>query len=244
MTVGHGSDPTSQWQVPTPPPPPPPPYGAPASGPAPYGAILPAYPPAGRSGLPGWAIALIAAGGVLTLLIMAAVAIPVFLQQQARAVLGSTSVSLPPAVAGLPQVDDPAIRQQLAAQAAAIPTCGCTEPLMLTLYQDQAGTHRIVVMAGKFTRPASASAQRSISDQTWLGLRDGAAGTVTFGPPVDVDPGLLGGRVSCAPITAGTTGRACVSVDGASLVTMMEFAPTITDPTVPVSVREAVVHRG
>ena len=58
---------------------------------------------------------------------------------------------------------------------------------MMTLYQDHAGAHRIVVMAGKFTRRASASSQRWISDETWLSIRDGAAGTVTFGPRVDVD---------------------------------------------------------
>jgi hypothetical protein len=216
VTVGPGSDPTHQWQAPQPPPPQPP-YGPPA---------------------------LIAtAGGVLMVLVLAAVAIPVFLDQRAKADLSATSVTLPPTVAGLPEVDDPAVRQQLAEQRSNLSTCGCTEPLLLTLYQDQAGTHRIVVMAGKFTHPAGPTTQQSIVDDTWRGIRDGAAGTLTFGTPVDADPGALGGRVTCAPITTGTTGRACVAVDGTSIVTMMEFAPPDTDLALPTVVRESVVHR-
>jgi hypothetical protein len=48
--------------------------------------------------------------------------------------------------------------------------------------------------------------------------------------------------MTCAPIPTGTSGRACVSVDRTTFVMMMEFGPA-TDPTLPISVREAVVHR-
>jgi hypothetical protein len=204
----------------------------------------PGYPQAGRSGLPGWAIAVIAGGvGVLVVLILAAVVVPVFLHQRGLAELNATSVSLPPAVAGMTQVDDPAIRRQLADAAASIDTCGCTEPLLMTLYQDDAGTRRVFVAAAKFTRVPSPSQQQSFSLGTWRGIRDGAAGQATVGPAVDVDAGRLGGTMTCAPITAGTTtGRTCVSVDRTSFVMMMVFGPA-TDAALPVSVREAVVHR-
>ena len=46
----------------------------------------------------------------------------------------------------------------------------------------------------------------------------------------------------CAPITADATGRVCVSVDRTSFVMMMEFGPAF-EPTLPVIVRESVVHR-
>jgi hypothetical protein len=221
-------------------PPPPPPYGAWP------GTVLPGpgYPPAGRTGLPGWGIALIVGGvGMLVVLVLAAVAVPVYLHQRAQADLSATSVSLPPAVAGLTEVDDPATQQQLADAVRSIDTCGCTEPLLMTLYQDNSGTHRILVATGKFSSAASASDQRSFSVNMWAGIRDGAAGeAATVGPTVESDPGRLGGTMSCAPITADATGRVCVSVDRTSFVMMMEFGPAI-DPTLPVIVRESVVHR-
>jgi hypothetical protein len=117
---------------------------------------------------------------------------------------------LPPAVAGMAEIDDPATRQQLADAVRSIDTCGCTEPLLMTLYQDDAGTRRMLVAAGKFTGAPTPSAQQSFSINMWAGIRDGSAGTMTFGPPVQADAGRLGGTMTCAPITTGTTGvRAC-----------------------------------
>jgi hypothetical protein len=223
-----------------PPPPPPPPYGGWP------GTVLPGpgYPPASRTGLPGWAIALIVGGlGVLVVLILAAVAIPVFLHQRAQADLSATSVSLPPALAGMTEVDDPATKQQIADTVGSIDTCSCTGPLLMTVYVDNIGTHRVVVAAGKFSSAASASVQQSFSANMWVGIRDSAAEEgATVGPVVEADAGRLGGTMSCAPITADATGRVCVSVDRTSFVMMMEFGPTI-DPTLPVIVRESVVHR-
>jgi hypothetical protein len=223
-----------------PPPPPPPPYGGWP------GTVLPGpgYPPASRTGLHGWGIALIVGGvGVLVLLVLAAVAIPVFLHQRAQAELSATSVSLPPAVAGMTEVDDPATQLQLADAVRSIDSCGCTEPLLMTLYQDNIGTHRVLVATGKFSSAASASDQRSFSVNMWAGIRDGAEEeAATVGPAVETDAGRLGGTMTCAPITADATGRVCVSVDRTSFVMMMEFGPAI-DPTLPVIVRESVVHR-
>ena len=76
----------------------------------------------------------------------------------------------------------------------------------------------------------------------WRGIRDSAVGRVTLGPQVDGDAGRLGGTMTCAPFTAGATGRVCVSVDGSSFVMMMDFG-SATDPTLPIIVRESVVHR-
>jgi hypothetical protein len=203
----------------------------------------PGYPPAGRTGLPGWGIALIVGGvSVLVLLVLAAVAIPVFLHQRAQAELSATSIALPPAVAGLAEVDDPATQQQLADTARSLDTCDCTEPPRMTLYQDDAGTHRVFVAVSKFTRGLNPSEQQSFSGGMWRGIRAADAGGAMLGPQVDGDAGRLGGTMSCAPFTAGATGRVCVSVDRTSFVMMMEFG-SATDPTLPVIVRESVVHR-
>jgi hypothetical protein len=223
-----------------PPPPPPPPYGAWP------GTVLPGpgYPPASRTGLPGWAIALIVGGvGVLVLLVLAAVAIPVFLHQRAQAELSATSVSLPPALAGMTEVDDPATQQQMADTVRSIDTCSCTGPLLMTLYLDNIGTHSVLVAAGKFSSAESAFVQQSFSANMWTGIRESAAEEgATVGTAVETDAGRLGGTMSCAPITVDATGRVCVSVDSTSFVMTMEFGPTI-DPTLPVIVRESVVHR-
>ena len=156
-----------------PPPPPPPPYG---EWP---GTVLPGpgYPPAGRAGLPGWGIALIVGGvGVVVVLVLAAVAIPVFLHQRAHADLTATSVSLPPAVAGLVEVDDLAIRQQLADAAPSMGNCSCVEQPLITLYQDEAATHQVLVEVGKFTYAPTPAEQRSFADGMWRGIRN-TAGT-------------------------------------------------------------------
>ena len=112
----------------------------------------------------------------------------------------------------------------------------------MTLYQDDGGTHRVFVAVSKFTRALSPAEQQSFSVGMWRGIRDSAVGRVTLGPQVDGDAGRLGGTMTCAPFTAGATGRVCVSVDGTSFVMMMDFG-SATDPTFPVTVRETVVHR-
>jgi hypothetical protein len=223
------------------------PYGAPTYGAVPYGSVLPAYPPAGRSGLSGWAIGLIVGSAVVLIVaVLTAIAIPVFLDQRSRAAeLQATSITLPPTVAGMSEVQDPAVQDQIVAELAQMP-CGCAEPPIMTLYEDGAGTHRLVVMAGRMAAPVrEQQAQAAYSDDIWRGIRDGAA-TMSFGPVTAVEPGRLGGSVTCAPIDSGSVpGRACVAVDETSFVTMMEFAPVApTDPTLPTVVREAVVHRG
>jgi hypothetical protein len=89
----------------------------------------PGYPPAGRAGLPGWGIALIVAD------------------------LSATSVALPPAVAGLAEVDDPAIQQQLADLTPSMDNCSCAEQPLVTLYQDEAGTHQVLVRSASSPTP-------------------------------------------------------------------------------------------
>ena len=186
--------------------------------------------------------------GVLVLAVLIAVAAPVFLQERDRArqqpapdKLSVTSVSLPPTVAGLTKIDDPATSRLLAEAARSVQPSGSTEPLLMSLYRNGAGTHRILLTAGRSSIGSDPAAQRSFSDNMWAGFRDSASG-FTVGAAVAAYPGRLGGMMTCAPITAGSTGRVCVSVDNASFVVMVEFGPA-TDPALPTAVREAVVHR-
>lgn len=48
--------------------------------------------------------------------------------------------------------------------------------------------------------------------------------------------------MTCAPMTTGATGRVCVSLNAGTFVFMIEYGPA-PDPTLPITVREAVVHR-
>ncbi len=104
----------------------------------------------------------------------------------------------------------------------------------------------MVVLATKLERPAMDSDDQStIGLGVMRGIVDGARSMATFGPAVAVDPGRLGGTLICAPVTdPGVSARACVAVDTASLVAVIEFDSTAAvDTDLPTVVREAVVHR-
>jgi type II secretory pathway pseudopilin PulG len=217
------------------PPPAAPPFGAP-----PVGYYPAAASSRGLGGLPAWAIVLIAVPVVLVLVgILAAIAIPVFLDQRAKALDAATTVVFPASIENLPRQTG-------------IDAKNATDSVLNALPRDfrdaQAGiysdgsTHQIVVLS---MRPPKGSGRIPIDASVtdfWAGARHGTPTSVTMSEPVDRDAGRLGGRMSCATLTGASTGQICVAVDSIVLVAVFDLSPS-QDRNLPLRVREAVVHR-
>lgn len=208
----------------------------------------PPYPPAPGRGLPGWAIALIAcAAGLVVVLIVAAIAIPVFLDQREKASAAATTVRMPATVAGLTQTPlTPQLRDQAQALRDSV-AVGMPDP-KVSVFTDSADSHRLVVMAGKVSTVLRDREQAAAVRGFWQGVQRSLGGQTTLGTPAERPAGTLGGTLSCAAFNpAGVTGEICVAVDpGAMLVTIdiLKGEGAAIDPTLPTTVREAVVKRG
>jgi hypothetical protein len=218
-----------------------PPFGGVPPAPGPY--VHPYAPPT-RGGLPGWAIALICAGGGLVMLmIVAAVVIPVFLHQRDAAVAKATTLSPAAQVGGLTQYTDPRMQQVTDQMTVGLSACGCFGPAVTSSYQVPDRTHQLVVIGAKFTRPAGSQVRESFQRGFWNGAHSSMP---TLGPASDKDPGRLGGTLRCAPVSSGgAAGQLCASVDAGAVVILVEMDSTghQPDPDLIVTARESMEHR-
>jgi hypothetical protein len=244
-------------QLPTPPTPPtfaalpplptpptfqaPPPFGYVPPAPAPF---LHPYAAPARGGLPGWAIALICAGGgVLLILIAAAVAIPVFLHQRDAAVAKATTLSPAAEVAGMTRSTDPRMQQDIDPMTAGMSACGCFQPPVTSGYVVPDRTHVLIVLGAKFVRPADDQTRESFQRSFW---GEGSSTVATLGPVRDVDPGRLGGTLRCAAMSTGrAAGQLCVSVDAGAVVVVLDLGRPDhqPDPALIIAARESIEHR-
>jgi hypothetical protein len=221
-----------------PPPAPPGPFGAPP----PYGP--PAYPAPPRSGLPVWAIVAICVPVAFVMLgILAAIAIPVFLNQRDKAVAAATSVSLPDEIAGLSPSGEATLRDQLEGMENSLPRCGCFGRPQATVYIDPGRTHALTVGAARVTTVFHSADQASFVRGFWDSVQSSPAGA-NVGEPQEQDAGKLGGILSCAALTGRLTGEICVAVDaGSFFFTSDVYQGGAVDRSLPRTAREAVVHR-
>jgi hypothetical protein len=210
----------------------------------------PAYPPPyqpAKHGLPGWGIALIAcAAGLVVVLIVAAVAIPVFLGQRDKATAAATTISVPPGIGELTQTPmTPEMQAQ--AQAWRQSMARWLPDPQAAIFVDAPGSHRLVVLAGKMSTVLHQDDQTEVVRGFWHGAEEGLAGQAVLGVPAERSPGELGGTMSCASFNpAGVTGEICIAVDPGSMVVTVDIqdgAGATTDPNLFTAVREAVVHR-
>jgi hypothetical protein len=227
--------------------PPPGQFGAPPV--TPFGAgPQPVYSPylavQQRGGMPGWVIALIAGGvSLFIVLVLAAVAIPTFLEQRDRErAEATTTFAWPATIEGLPQSTD---MEELAslqdATVSNLPT-EARDP-QSSIYTDGT-TRRIVLVSAFFPRPAGRADMRDL----FAGFEDGLASNpppgVTMSEPFDREPGRLGGRIRCATMSGALSGQFCMAADSASMLTIVDVSPGTPDPDLPRRVRETVVRRG
>jgi hypothetical protein len=204
--------------------------------------------PAPKSGLPRWAIVLIACLACLVAVpILAAIAIPVFLDQREKATAAATTVTVPPTIGELTQAPmTPELQGQADSLRSSV-SVGMPDPKM-AVFTDGSGSHRLVVMAGKMSTVLHGNDQAMVVEGFWRGVGQGLDSLAILGVPAERPAGELGGTLSCAAFNpSGVTGEICIAVDpGTMMVTIdiLQGEGGATNPALATTVREAVVHRG
>jgi len=184
--------------------------------------------------MPGWARALIALGAAMLLLtvigIVAAVAIPVFLNQRGKAAAAGTTVQMPGRAVGLVRLTD-ATSLRYEQQLLQVPTPG---PHLAAVYGTATGQRRALVLAGK------AAMSRQDQAAFLAGEERGVANTVPLRFH-DVAPGKLGGSMRCgeAPERQLTI---CLFIDAGAYGTI-DLLGSLRDTRTAVALREQVEHR-
>ena len=227
-------------QVPPPPPAPSPyapsPYGPSPHAPSPYGPSpypLTPYgpPPHGRSTGAKVAIGIaIAVGSFVVLGILAAIAIPVFLNQQAKAVAARTSVSLPDTVGGYAKLPA-AAQQSIQSLITQIPAEGHAQAAVY----GRGSTATVVVIVG--SHAMNASDQRG-----YLSAVNDSEGRNAGVVQTTVPAGPLGGTMQCGTSPEGQR-TDCAFVDAGAFGAIDVLGTGPSAQRLVLSIRSQVEHR-
>ena len=212
---------------------------------APFGSGAPAvyapYPALQqRGGIPGWAIALIAvAASLFVVMVLAAIAIPVFLNQRAKA----ATPHIPQQLFGMSRSSDQVLNQKVEEQAASGPGQRGREG---AVFVDGRGRY-LFVYTGAFITSKTDAALTAYSRGFFAGFDSSLSNGVGLGPVEPRKPGRLGGQVNCAPMLApsgSNTGEVCLALTARTSVSTVYTSPLPQpDPTLITTVREAVMDR-
>ena len=167
-----------------------------------------------RSGMPSWLIAVILVPALLIGVgILAAIAIPVFLNQRMKAELQATTVQLPATFNGQTRNTGP--EAQALAKSFALGGIGTGD---VAIY-GPVGRTAVVIVAMKPPAPMSEAQQR----QTRKGFEQGFA---SRGRPLSLvrqpDAGDLGGWIGCGDTVAGV--HVCLATSTGSMVSVVSAA--------------------
>jgi hypothetical protein len=195
----------------------------------------PGYRPPSQRSLPGWVIALIVVGVLLFgLSIMSAVAIPVFLNQRAKAQWQATRVTIPQTFEGADRNTGAAAKQFASdfstASGIGSDAVGVFGPV---------NTQAVIIMAVKSGAPwsdAEQAAQRRGFVQGFTSQDQ------TLTTPVQVDPGRLGGWAGCGLTSSGI--HICFATDADSIVVIVSGTDAGDPATLLRDARAATVIRG
>jgi hypothetical protein len=195
------------------------------------------YAPPPRTGMPGWAIGLIAGGAALFVVaLLAAVALPTFLDQRARA----QTPHIPDRIGALTRSSDPAVQAQLDVMSSSMGD-GVSD-LEAAVFVDVSGAPAVLVITGREVGDHGEENFDHATVDFRAGLQNGLPQDHSLGPTVPVDAGTVGGRVACADILAPTRepiGQACLSARGQAVVVTFAFGPS--EPGLVSTVRAAVL---
>jgi type II secretory pathway pseudopilin PulG len=171
-----------------------------------------------------------AALGVLVIVgILAAVAIPVFLNQRAKAQAAATTISLPAQMLGLTQLHDARslqMEQQLRQQPGQ-PHVG--------VYGMQGSLRAAVTISKRAMSPADRRSFLAGAESEDVPN----AGSLSWS---DVGPGRLGGVMQCATATK-LPFSICVFADAGAFGTITLFGPYTGRADVALALRESIEHR-
>jgi hypothetical protein len=172
-------------------------------------------PPPGR-GMPRWLIGLIATGvAVFLLAIVAAVAVPVFLDQRLKAEFQATTVKLPAELNG--QKRNTGAQARTVARTFAVEGIGVED---VAVY-GPVGPKAVIILALK--PPAAMSSTRQEVERADIERSFTAQGT-TLALHAEPDPGPLGGWIGCGSTAAGL--EVCLATSAGSLITVISAAGT------------------
>lgn len=209
-------------------------FGAPVSAPATVAApvfgheYVPGYLPLGQGRSRRTKVLIgagIAAGVVVVLAVLSAIAVPVYLKHRDAQIAAHTTVSLPASAAGLPRLRATA---QLEAMVANLPQLG---PVQAGLYGK--GTRRVAVVAS--AHAFDEGDQRSFMTGVTQGMVQSRY------RPVKVDAGPLGGVMDCTSSSTKTT--TCVFADAGAFGSITVNASGPPALATVREVRSAVEHR-
>jgi hypothetical protein len=185
------------------------------------------------TGMPKWLLGVaVLVGALLTVSLVAAVAIPVFLSQRAKAQWGSTSIALPDTFQGAPRISTPTLEQLASA------TGGGYRESVVGAYR-RSPTDLMLIIAAKPRDALTASDQ----ERARAGFRKGFTSS-SNGVDIELtqqkDAGKLGGWFGCG---AARSAKVCVATDAGSLVAVV-MGPGVQDPAATArAAREATVRR-
>lgn len=212
-------------------------FGTPLSAAGNYGPpATMMHPPTVSSGRSGMTTATkvvigVACGvaGLLVIGILAAIVIPVFLNQRAKAQAAATTLSLPATIGSRTQLTDSSSTAFAANLAAALPSGS-----QVTVYGAPGDPSLILYVYPKFLPgPAQSAFLAGIAqDAQSEGL-----------PMHQVDSGALGGQGRCGAVDQTTGGTHCVFVDAAGAVGVIVRGTGAAGELEAVAIREQVEHR-
>jgi hypothetical protein len=195
------------------------------------------------SAYPVWAVAVFGAGALVALAIVAAIVIPVFLNDGQPSRLTATSLTLPPVMVGLPRSADPASQSQAEQLGAFIPS-DFTGRLSAGYV---AGSSTLVVAAGKPSHVMTFAEQAALTRSFWAHEANSAAADGGLGAPSTPAGAGATGTLTCADeLTSDGSATVCVDAQATALVVFVinSTSGMSSDPTAPAQISTAVVHVG
>lgn len=195
-----------------------------------------------RPAMPIWAKVCIglagAAGGLVVLGIIAAIAIPVFLNRSATATLESTSIAMPATIGAYTRLDTPEANQITEPTRQQMLRQEHVDAVEIGVYDSQAG--RGMFMATKFDKPMP---KHELGEATRVAFAGLASSGVKVAGITPVEPGRLGGVMECGTGAIATAPvKVCVSADQAAVAVVVFYNAAIPDSTA-LEVREAIEIR-
>jgi len=190
--------------------------------------------------MPGWAIAVIAiVASFLVLAVLAAVAIPTFLNERARA----AAPQIPDRIGALTRSSDEAVTRDVARIAANLGSG--QRDKQGAAFVDASGSRHVFVITAGFVTPVNDAFVVEFERGYWDGMRGQVPLGMELSSAVPRHAGRLGGRVTCAPLISPdgvTAGEVCLAVDANAWVSTIDLSLAgQLDPTLIDTVREAVL---
>ncbi len=194
--------------------------------------------------MPGWAIALIAVvAGVFLVMVLAAVAIPTFLDQRVRA----HTPQIPDRIGELTRSGDASLQRETQAVAdQAVNQRGRQG----AAFVDATGTRQVFVYTGAFVTPKSQAELAEYERGYWQGISSSLPEGYVVGPATAQPSLTYDGLMTCSFVLADEADgqvpvrRACLALDPWSSVSTIDLSATGEwDPALIDTVREAVQPR-